>query len=51
MAHFVPTTEKNLVEGVARLFWDNIWKLHSLPKSIIMDREAQFAAEIMKELN
>ena len=24
IAHFVPTTEKTLVERVARLFWDNI---------------------------
>jgi len=38
MAHFVLTTEKTSAEGVVRLFWDNIWKLHSLPKSIIMDR-------------
>jgi len=51
MAHFVPTTEKTLAEGVARLFWDNIWKLHRLPESIITDRGAQFAAGMMKELN
>jgi len=43
--------EKTSVKGVARLFQDNIWKLHGLPESIIMDRRAQFAAEIMKELN
>jgi len=24
IAHFIPTTEKALVEGVTRLFWDNI---------------------------
>jgi len=51
MAHFVPTTEKALTEEVARLFQDNVWKLHRLPESIITDRGAQFAAEIMKELN
>ena len=51
MAYFVPTTEKTLVEGVARLFWNNIWKLHGLPESIITDRGAQFTAGIMKELN
>jgi len=51
MAHFVPTTEKTSAEGVARLFWDNIWKLHGLPESIIMDRGAQFAAGMMRELN
>jgi len=51
MAYFVPTTEKTSAEGVARLFWDNIWKLHGLPESIIMDRGAQFAAGMMRELN
>jgi len=51
MAYFVPTTEKTLVEGVARLFWNNVWKLHRLPESIITDRGAQFTAGIMKELN
>jgi len=39
MVHFMPTTKKTLTEGVARLFQDNIWKLHKLPKSIIVDRE------------
>jgi len=51
MAHFVPTTEKTSAEGVARLFWDNVWKLHRLPESIITDRGAQFTAGMMKELN
>ena len=51
MAHFVPTTEKTSAEGVARLFRDNVWKLHGLPESIITDRGAQFTAGMMKELN
>jgi len=51
MAYFVLTTEKTSAKGVARLFRDNIWKLHGLPKSIITDRGAQFVAEMMKELN
>ena len=51
IAHFVPTTEKTSAEGVARLFRDNVWKLHGLPESIIMDRGAQFTAGMMKELN
>jgi len=40
IVHFVPTTEKTLAEGVARLFQDNVWKLYSLPESIIIDRRA-----------
>jgi len=51
MAHFVPTMEKTSAEEVVRLFWDNVWKLHGLPESIIIDRGAQFVARMMKELN
>ena len=51
MVYFIPTTEKTLVEGLARLFRDNVWKLHGLPKSIILDRGPQFAAGLMWELN
>ena len=51
MAHFVPTTEKTMAEGLARLFRDNIWRLHGLPESIISDRGPQFAAGLMRELN
>jgi len=38
IAHFIPTTEKTLVEGLVRLFRDHVWKLHGLPESIISDR-------------
>ena len=51
MAYFMPITEKTLAKGVARLFWDNIWKLHGLPESIITDRGVQFAAGMIRELN
>jgi len=51
MVHFIPTTEKTLAEELARLFRDNVWKLHSLPKSIISNWGPHFAAELMRELN
>jgi len=38
MAHFIAITEKTSAEGLAKLFWDHIWKLHGLPESIILDR-------------
>ena len=38
MVHFIPTTEKTMAEELAKLFRDNMWKLHSLPESIISDR-------------
>jgi len=51
MAHFVAMMEGTSVEGLARLFRDNIWKLHGLPESIVLDRGPQFAAGLTKELN
>ena len=51
MVYFIPTIEKTLAEGLARLFRDNVWKLHGLPKSIISDRGPQFIAGLMRELN
>ena len=51
MTHFVATTEGTSVEGLARLFRDNVWKLHGLPESVVSDRGPQFAAELTKELN
>jgi len=51
MMHFVATTEGTSAEGLARLFWDNIWKLHGLPESVVSDKGPQFVAELTKELN
>ena len=51
MSHFVATTEKTMAEGLARLFRDNMWKLHGLPESVISDRGSQFAVGLTKELN
>ena len=39
------------VERLARLFRDNVWKLHGLPESVVSDKGPQFAAELTKELN
>jgi len=46
MTDFVTTTK-----GLARLFKDNIWKLHGLLESIVLDRGLQFVVELTKELN
>jgi len=51
MSHFVAMTEKTTAEGLAKLFRDNVWKLHGLPESVISDRGPQFAAGLTKELN
>ena len=51
MTHFVATTEETSAEGLARLFRDNVQKLHGLPESVMSDRRLQFAAELTKKLN
>jgi len=51
MVHFILTIEKTLAEGLARLFRDNVWKLHGLPESTISDKEPQFIAGLIKKLN
>ena len=51
MSHFVATIEKTTAEELARLFRDNVWKLHGLPESMISDRGPQFVAGVTKELN
>jgi len=38
IVYFIPTIEKTSAEGLVRLFRDNVWKLHGLPESIILDR-------------
>ena len=51
MSHFVVMTEKTTVEGLAKLFRDNVWRLHGLLESVISDRGPQFVAGLIKELN
>ena len=37
MIYFMATIEETLVEGLARLFRDNVWKLYRLPESMVSD--------------
>jgi len=47
----VATIEGTLAEGSVRLFRNNVWKLHKLLESIVLDRRPQFVAEMIKKLN
>ena len=38
MMHFVATTEGTLAKELVQLFRNNMWKLHRLPESIVLDR-------------
>ena len=37
------------LEGIAKIYRDNIWKLHGVPKKILSDRGPQFASKFMDE--
>ena len=50
MTHFVTITEEMSAEGLARLFRDNVWKLHGLPESIVSDRGTTVCSRIDKRV-
>jgi len=49
-AHFIPTHTTVIAKGAARLFLHQVWKLHSLPKCVILDCGPQFIAHFTREL-
>lgn len=50
MAHFVPCTKSISGEETAKLFMDNIYRYHGLPKDIISDRGTQFVSRFWRNL-
>lgn len=49
-AHFVPLRNPFQAAGVAKLFLDNIYKLHGLPSVIILDRDRIFTSKFWQSL-
>ena len=49
--HFIATMERMAAEELARLFRDNVWRLHDLLESVVLDRGPQFVVELTKKLN
>ena len=50
MAHYIPTREDTKSEQVARLYFDNIFRLHGLPDSIISNGGTQFTSVFSRTL-
>ncbi len=48
---FYSNNRGNINRGFSRLFRNNMWKLHGLLESMVLNRGTQFAAELTKELN
>jgi len=36
-------------EGIVKIYWDEIWKLHGIPKKILSNRKPQFALKFIEE--
>jgi len=49
MIRLKATTTNISLEGIAKIYRDEIWKLHGVPRKILSDRGPQFASKFMKE--
>lgn len=50
MVHFAPTKTTASAPDTARIFFDHIFRLHGLPKSIVSDRDAKFTSKFWQSL-
>jgi len=50
MIRLKATTMNISLEGIAKIYRDEIWKLHGIPKKILSDRGLQFTLKFMKKL-
>jgi len=47
MIQLKATTTNISVEDIAKIYRDEIWKLHGVPRKILNDRGPQFASRFM----
>jgi len=50
LSHFIEMVTTVTTAGAANLYFQNIWKLHSLPQKVVSNRGLQFVTAFMKEL-
>ena len=50
MAHFIPCTKTTYASKVAKLYFDEIVKLYSLPQTIVSNRDVRFTSYFWKTL-
>ena len=50
-AHFVPSRTKDTASDVARIFFDNVFRLHGMPTTFVSDRDSKFTSRFWKELH
>ena len=50
MIQLKATTINMLLEEIVKIYWDEIWKLYGIPRTILSDRGPQFALRFMEDL-
>jgi transposase InsO family protein len=50
LAHFLPLKHPYFAAPVAKVFLDQVYKLHGMPQSIVSDRDPVFTSNFWKEL-
>lgn len=50
MVHFVPSHSNVSSVQIARLFFDNVFRLHGLPTNIVSDRDGRFLSDFWQSL-
>jgi len=50
MAHLIPTNTNVTAEGVAKLYFNDIYRLHGLPRGIVSDRDSKFTGAFWRAL-
>ena len=48
--HTIPTNTELTSEKIAKIYWDNVFKLYGIPRKVISDWEPQFESWFIKDL-
>ena len=48
--HFIPTTTNATAPEVAKLFFNQVFRLHGLPQVIMSDRDPKFVSKFWQDL-